>query len=249
MKLFFKLAIICTLFGSCTVNSNFMLKTKLDYVFDELDYEENPEYKISTNDVIDFRLYTNDGFQIIDMVSTGKGSSQANMNMINANMMKYFIRQDSLVELPIIGEVNLLGKTIKEAELYLEELFSEYYVDPFIYLRVDSRRVFIFKGGGNASVLPLTYNNTTLIEALASGLPSISSSVGIIPDYIIHNVNGLLIQPNNKLNLEKTIEKTINDINLREKLSKNGVNLAESIFSEDISLKKLSEIIKQLSYV
>ena len=86
----------------------------------------------------------------------------------------------------------------------------------------------------------------SLIDALASGLPSISSSVGIIPDYIINNVNGLLVQPNNKLNLEKTIEKTINDINLRKKISKNGVNLAESLFSEDVSLKKLSVIIKKL---
>ena len=86
----------------------------------------------------------------------------------------------------------------------------------------------------------------SLIEALASGLPSICSSVGIIPDYIINNVNGLLVQPNNKLNLEETIEKTINDVNLRKKISKNGVNLAESLFSEDISLKKLSVIIKKL---
>ena len=97
-------------------------------------------------------------------------------------------------------------------------------------------------------VLPSWYEGmpNSLIEALASGLPSICSSVGIIPDYIINNVNGLLVQPKNKLNLEKTIEKTINDINLRKKLSKNGVNLAESFFSEDISLKKLSDIIKQL---
>lgn len=97
-------------------------------------------------------------------------------------------------------------------------------------------------------VLPSWYEGmpNSLIEALASGLPSISSSVGIIPDYIINNVNGLLVQPRNKLNLEKTIEKTINDINLRKKLSKNGVNLAESLFSEDTSLKKLSDIIKEL---
>ena len=97
-------------------------------------------------------------------------------------------------------------------------------------------------------ILPSWYEGmpNSLIEALASGLPSISSSVGIIPDYIINNVNGLLVQPNNKLNLEKTIEKTINDINLRKRISKNGVNLAESLFSEDVSLKKLSVIIKKL---
>ena len=101
------------------------------------------------------------------MFSTESGTNQ--MNLINIrNVIQYFIRQDSLVELPIIGDVNLVGKTIKEAEIFLEDIFSEYYVDPFIYLRIESKRVFIFKGGGNASVLPLIYNNTTLIEALAS---------------------------------------------------------------------------------
>ena len=53
-------------------------------------------------------------------------------------------------------------------------------------------------------VLPSWYEGmpNSLIEALASGLPSICSSVGIIPDYVIDGVNGLLIQPNDKLNLE-----------------------------------------------
>ena len=49
-----------------------MLKTKYNYVFDEIDPNENPEYKIASNDIVDFRLYTNDGFQLIDMVSTGR---------------------------------------------------------------------------------------------------------------------------------------------------------------------------------
>tara|TARA_X000000950_G_scaffold166898_1_gene203777 strand:- start:6918 stop:8033 length:1116 start_codon:yes stop_codon:yes gene_type:complete len=87
----------------------------------------------------------------------------------------------------------------------------------------------------------------SLIEALASGLPSISSNVGIIPDYIKHNLNGLLIEPKNKLILEKTIEKTINDVNLRKSLSKNGHKLAEKMFSDSISLNKLANEIKKLS--
>jgi len=97
-------------------------------------------------------------------------------------------------------------------------------------------------------VIPSWYEGmpNSLIEALASGLPSISSNVGIIPDYIKHNLNGLLIEPKNKLILEKTIEKTINDINLRKSLSKNGVELAEKIFSDTISLNKLANDIKKL---
>lgn len=146
------------------------------------------------------------------------------------------------IKIKFIGDGTLKRK-IEELSLYKKirenVIVTGWLSDKEIISHLKSSDIFI---------LPSWYEGmpNSLIEALASGLPTISSSVGIIPDYIINNVNGLLVQPNNKLNLEKTIEKTINDINLRKKISKNGVNLAESLFSEDISLKKLSEIIKKL---
>lgn len=161
------------IFNSCTVNSHIMLKTPKDYVFNELNPNNNKEeYKIAINDVIVFQLYTNNGFQLIDMFNQNGNANQQNRNMMmggNGNIgIQYMIRQDSLVELPILGEVSLVGKSIKEAEIFLENKFSEFYVDPFINININSRRVFIFTGtGGDARVLPLTYNNMTLFEALA----------------------------------------------------------------------------------
>ena len=63
-----------------------------------------------------------------------------------------------------------IEKTIKEAEVFLEKIFSEFYVDPFIVLGVSTRRIFLFSGisGGEATVLPLTFSNMTLFEVLAS---------------------------------------------------------------------------------
>ncbi len=166
MKLLIKIFLLITISSSCTVNSHVMLRTKNDYVFDTINYKNNPEYKIAANDIIDFRLFTNDGFEVIDMVS----QQNNNRNMLNqANIIQYNIRKDSLVELPIIGEINLVGKTIIESERLLENKYANFYVDPFINLRVNSRRVVIFPGtGSSAKVVPLKFNNTTLIEALAS---------------------------------------------------------------------------------
>ena len=95
----------------------------------------------------------------------------------------YLVRQDSLVEFPIIGDLNIVGKTIKEAELYLESLFSEFYVDPFIVLGVSTKRIFLFNGasGGEARVVNLLYNNMTLFEVLATagGISNTNSSKSI----------------------------------------------------------------------
>ena len=163
-----------------------MLRTPRDYDFDTMNLElNNIEYKIDLNDQLTFQLYTNNGFQLIDMFSeTGDGGIQSQRLIMGAagagNGSLYLIRQDSLVEFPIIGDINVVGKTIKQAEVYLENIFSEFYVDPFIVLWVSTKRVFLYNGssGGEAGVENLNFNNMTLFEVLASagGISSSNSS-------------------------------------------------------------------------
>ena len=126
---FYLMAVLIIAISSCTVNSHFMLKTPRDYVFDELDPNANKEeYRIALNDVIIFQLYTNKGFELIDMFNQNGTNQNRNMMMGGGNGnfgIQYMVRQDSLVDIPIIGETNLVGLTIKEAELFLEDIFEE----------------------------------------------------------------------------------------------------------------------------
>ena len=183
------IATILIIVSSCTINSNRMLRTPKNYEFDKIENELSElEYQIDVNDQLTFQLYTNNGFQLIDMFSaTGSGGVQTQRMMQNGGGGAagsggglYLVRIDSLIEFPIIGDINLVGKTIKEAEIYLENIFSEFYVDPFIVLGVSTRRVFLFSGssGGEASVVNLGFNNMTLFEVLASagGISSSNSS-------------------------------------------------------------------------
>ena len=182
------IATILIIVSSCTINSNRMLRTPKNYEFDKIENELSElEYQIDVNDQLTFQLYTNNGFQLIDMFSaTASGGVQTQRMMQNgsgasgAGSGLYLVRIDSLIEFPIIGDINLVGKTIKEAEIYLENIFSEFYVDPFIVLGVSTRRVFLFSGssGGEASVVNLGFNNMTLFEVLASagGISSSNSS-------------------------------------------------------------------------
>ena len=189
MKFIFKyiLTIIClSFFYSCTINSNRMLRTPRDYEFDKIEDEIiNIEYKIDINDQLTFRLYTNNGFGLIDMFTPSRvggvgGGIQSQRSNSGGGLSLYLVRQDSMIEFPAIGDINLVGKTIKEAEVYLENIFSEFYVDPFILLRVSTKRIFLFNGasGGEARVVNLSFNNMTLFEVLATagGIRSSNSS-------------------------------------------------------------------------
>ena len=63
---------------------------------------------------------------------------------------------------------------------------------------------------------------TSLVEAMASGLPIISTNHAGIPSVISDHFNGLLIQENNHVDLSSTIKLIITDHQLREKLGMNA---------------------------
>lgn len=158
---------LISLFSCKPLNPSIMLKTPKDFVFDTPPETSDVEYKIAPNDVLSFRLYTNDGFRLIDFTtSTGNTNNQAMMQ--NNALFTYLVEYDGFCNLPILGRTQLDNMTIREAELLLEEKYAELYIDPFVLLDVTNRRVTIFPGSeGTGKVITLNNNNTTLIEAIA----------------------------------------------------------------------------------
>jgi polysaccharide biosynthesis/export protein len=149
----------------CTINKDIMFKTPVDYTFDQLPDSLDPAFRIQANDFLQFRLFANDGFRMIDMVSQEGGVNQMQANRMT---MTYPVEYDGLVKLPLLGRVRLAGLTLREAELFLEEKYAEFYNRPFAQLVIGNRRVVVYPGtGGSARVVPLDNNNTTLTEVIA----------------------------------------------------------------------------------
>ena len=84
-----------------------------------------------------------------------------------------------------------------------------------------------------------------LIEAMASGLPSITTSVGLIPNHIKNEIDALIVNPKNIIELELAIEKLIKDFNLRLFLSNNAIKTSEEKFGKN-QLQNLSNVINDL---
>lgn len=168
MRNLFILAVLLLFATSCKyLTPNIMLQTKKDFKYTDLKdtSAQGKEYKLSPNDIIEFRLYSNDGFKLVDL-TTVTGNANSNVNFREDR--KYIIEYDGFVKLPVIGRTELRGLTVRQAELMLEEKYSQYYVKPFILLEVVNKRIIIFPGNaGTAKVLTLSNANTSLIEALA----------------------------------------------------------------------------------
>jgi len=146
------------------------MKAPKDYPFDPAPSDSLSGYMISPSDILNFRLYTNDGTSLVDLTAISENNQNQRMM---TNPVTYLVGHDGFVRLPIIGFVELRGKTIKEAELFLEEQYSKYYIKPFVKLYVTNRRVIVFPGGGSQGrVIDLNNENMTMLEALgqAGGL-------------------------------------------------------------------------------
>ncbi|HSH65007.1 MAG TPA: polysaccharide biosynthesis/export family protein [Bacteroidia bacterium] len=148
-----------------------MLKTKKDYKYAQPPDSTNAaDYRISPNDIIEFNLYSNDGFKLVDL--TTLNGTNPNAFRIQ-NSIDYLVEPNGQVKLPVLGKIQISGYTLRDAQSVLEEKYSAFYIRPYVVLKIINKRVIVFPGSaGDAKVIPLVNNNTTLIEgiALAGGL-------------------------------------------------------------------------------
>lgn len=156
-------------FASCGVNSHVMFKTTDDDIFvEDIPISPKDAYRLAPDDKITLLMYVEDGKRIIDVNSGINVDGGGSQTLQSGNQIHYLVRSDGKVDLPTLGLVDLAGLTIFEAEQKLRELYATNYVDPFIQVEVSNRRVIVFPGtGGDAKVIPITNNNTTLMEAIA----------------------------------------------------------------------------------
>ena len=85
-----------------------------------------------------------------------------------------------------------------------------------------------------------------VIEAMATGLPVIASSVGGIPELIVHGENGFLVSPSNKDEIKKAIINLIENSDLRIKMGEAGRIIFKNHFSLPNMVENYIKIYKKL---
>lgn len=164
MKHTLLLLLIAIAFSSC-INQDIMFKTGAKYDFDELPSVDSLEYVIAPDDRIEFRLLTNNAYELIEM--SGENANPNNQQAIRQFGVTYLVEADGRARLPVLGHVKLSGLNVREAAEMLEEEYSIYYKEPFVQIAVVNNRVVVSPGdGGEAIVVPID-NNMTVIEVLA----------------------------------------------------------------------------------
>ena len=113
------------------------------------------------------------------ILGDGNGGVTNSASSGSFSVVEFKVRPDGNIKMPVLGEVSVIGLTVKQAEEMFEQKFQAYFVNPFVILEVTNKRIYIFKGGSYSTEVNLENENSTLFEVLAkSGGVAGNSGVG-----------------------------------------------------------------------
>jgi len=170
------------LFSCKTINSNRILfyedgsPLKLDSIMPRNEYA-----RLVTGDVLSVEFYANRGEEKI----IGKRDEKSNSTPMNQT---YVVDEIGLVNLPLIGKIEVRGMTVDEVKSALEVSLQNYIKEPYVQVRLEQERVVLFSGKGEGKVVSLTHQNTSILEvvALGGGLKENTKSTEV---YLIRKIN------------------------------------------------------------
>jgi colanic acid/amylovoran biosynthesis glycosyltransferase len=104
-----------------------------------------------------------------------------------------------------------------------------------------------YLAAGSAFVLPSVIDPeggmdnlpTVIMEAMATGLPVVSTAIGGIPEMVMENETGFLVGPGNPIALADSLERVIGDLALARRLGQAGVERARTLFSSEQNVREL----------
>jgi len=84
---------------------------------------------------------------------------------------------------------------------------------------------------------------TVIMEAMATGLPVVSTNIGGIPEMIIDNETGFLVEPGDTAAMADAIETVINDSSSAARLGHSGYERARTLFSIEKNVRELCALL------
>jgi glycosyltransferase involved in cell wall biosynthesis len=142
------------------------------------------------------------------------------------------------------------GTGFKEKEESLKMLAKELDIEEhvtFLGYVPDEKLPFLY-AASDVFVLPAIYENFpfAILEAQATGLPVISTKVGGIPEFLVDNENGFLIDPGDTAQLTKKVLTLLQDPKLAKEMGERGRKLIEEKLSWRLITKQVVDLYHKL---
>jgi len=164
MKKYIIYSLFAILLSSCTTQNLFQESganqvkniTRFDSAFA---YNPNYQYTIRINDKISMGVWGQD--------ELGVGSSYGIYNSNETYGKWMMVDANGTIEVPKIGSLNVLNKTIPQLKDTLKLLYSKWVVHPVVDVKVMNKEITVLGEVRNPAVVTIDKDNVTLLEIIA----------------------------------------------------------------------------------
>ena len=160
--------------------------------------------------------------------------------------LEWLLRSIRQVQVPI--HLDIAGEGPQESKM--KHLVQRLQLEDRVTFHgwVDQDRVNQLIQSARALIFPSLWHEpggTVAFEAMSQSRAVIMSRVGGMPEVVLSETNGLLIEPNNILELAQCIEKLALDWSFAKELGEGGRKLAATKFTFDQHMDQLIQLYKQ----
>ncbi|MCF8716265.1 polysaccharide export protein [Joostella atrarenae] len=171
MKLIYKFSAICCIFF---VLFSCVSERKVVYLQDlknkDIIKSNNNPVKISNNDLLTIIVSSSDiaAAAPFNLPITSSYSPSTTQLTTSQAIQTYLVNQDGNINFPVLGEVNVAGKTRNEVIDILKKKISQYLVDPIINLRIVNYNVTILGEVNKPGQYTFQDEHVSLLEAIGT---------------------------------------------------------------------------------
>lgn len=173
---FFYVIIILAILSSCTSNKKLIyLQDKgAESTIKQVDSIPEFKYYLQPKDVVYVKVLS------IDETTTRafniQNSASTNVNSTSLYLNSYSINDSGYIDLPVIGQLKIAGKTVEEAKTIIQEKVNEYFNQATVILKMVSYKVTVLGEVHNPGMKVVYSDQLTVLEAL--GLAGDLTDVG-----------------------------------------------------------------------
>ena len=160
--------------------------------------------------------------------------------------LEWLLRALQQVEVPVHLDVAGKGYELPELQRLVEKLQLKDIVT--FHGWVDEHQVNTLIGSARALIFPSVWHEpggTVAFEAMAQSRAVIMSKVGGMPEVVLHEKTGLLIEPNDISQLAKSIERLAVDWSLAQQLGAEGRRMAAEQYNQQRHVDQLMQFYRQ----
>ena len=100
-------------------------------------------------------------------IESNTNSQASNMTMANLYINGFTINDAGMIEMPVIGRINLLGKNLDQAKKSIQKVVDEYLKDATVIVKLANFEITILGEVNNPGTFPIMKENITIFEAVA----------------------------------------------------------------------------------